>query len=186
MTDAIKHGAWDQWTADKYHQSSPKLAQWMASYLPIDTNVIDIGCGNAFYISELASVGFNCLGIEGFPLNNFLHDQIVIKDLTEPIDLPVRGSVICLEVIEHIDKKYESILLDTITKHCSKHLIVSWALTGQAGINHVNCVDHSYVVRTFMDRGFGYMFAITNDVRSNHINDNTNWFRNTLQVFERV
>ncbi len=59
------NGIWSQWSADKYHQSSPKLANFMASYLPPNEHVIDIGCGNAFYIAELAKKGFECTGVEG-------------------------------------------------------------------------------------------------------------------------
>lgn len=183
--DAMQsNGVWSQWQADTYHQSSPKLAEFMAHYLPKDKNVIDMGCGNGFYIGELAKQGFNCLGIEGCPLNNFLHDQIEIMDLTLPHDLPVRGSVISLEVIEHIDKQYEQIFLDTVTRHCSGDLIFSWALTGQPGIGHVNCVDQSYAIDQIVKRGFKFLPGTTQQFRK-HIDENCNWFERTLLIFHR-
>jgi hypothetical protein len=187
MNKVLQNGAWDQWTADKYHQSSPKLAAWMAKELShyedqINSPVIDFGCGNGFYIGELAAIGFKCTGIEGYKLNNFYHDNIIIHDLTKPLDLGFKGSVISLEVMEHIDKKYESILLDTITKHCDGTLILSWALTNQSGIGHVNCVDQSYAIDQVVKRGFKFMVRPTNEAREN-VDDNTDWFRRTLLVF---
>lgn len=178
-------GIWSQFTADKYHQSSPKLAGWLASFLDIEKPVIDFGCGNAFYCHELASVGFHCLGVEGYRLNNFLHDNILVADLTTPLHISVRGSVICLEVLEHIDKKYESILLNTIERHCDRQLVLSWAITGQPGIGHVNCVDQYYAIEQLEKRGFTYLKTVTLHARQ-HIDKNTDWFERTLLVFERA
>lgn len=180
----MTQGIWDQFTADKYHQSSPKLAAWMAEFLTTDKPVIDLGCGNAFYCAELAKKGFQCLGVEGFPLNNFLHDQIAIKDLTQPIDLPVRGNVISLEVIEHLPKEAEYIFLDTISLHCTNKLIFSWALTGQPGIGHVNCADQEYAIEQIVNRGFNYLSEKTIEARKS-IDANTSWFERTLLIFER-
>lgn len=180
----LYNGAWDQWTADKYHASSPMLAGWLAKYLPLDENVIDFGCGNAFYVSELAAVGFNCVGVEGFKLNNFLHDQIIIKDLTEPIDLPIRGSVISLEVGEHLPKRAEQTFLDTITKHCTRHLIISWALPGQPGIGHINCQSQVYITSEIERRGFEFLPMETENARA-HVDKNTDWFERTLLIFKR-
>lgn len=178
-------GIWSQWTADKYHQSSPKLASWLASHFDLKKPVIDFGCGNAFYCHELASVGFQCLGVEGYALNNFLHDNILIADLTVPLHISSSASVICLEVLEHLDKKYESILLNTLQRHCDKQLVLSWALTGQPGIGHVNCVDQSYAIEQVEKRGFILLKDKTEEARMS-VDKNTDWFERTLLVFERA
>lgn len=178
-------GIWDQWTADKYHQSSPRLAKWIAGEFGRDGTevpIIDFGCGNAFYVGELASLGFKTLGVEGYNLNNFHHNNILIHDLTKPLDLGYKGNIMSLEVLEHIDKKYESIVLDNITKHCYGTLIISWALTGQPGIGHVNCVEQSYAIDQVVKRGFKFLVRPTKDAREN-VDENTDWFRRTLLVF---
>lgn len=180
----MTEGIWDQFIADKYHQSSPKLAAWMAEFLMPDKPVIDLGCGNAFYCAELAKKGFQCLGVEGFPLNNFLHDHVVIKDLTQPIDLPVRGHVISLEVGEHLPKSAEQTFLDTIAKHCTDKLILSWAEIGQPGIGHVNCQSLGYIISEMEAREFKLLPEAIREARKN-IDDNTDWFRRTLLIFEK-
>jgi SAM-dependent methyltransferase len=178
----MTEGIWDQFTADKYHQSSPKLAAWLAGYLSKEKSVIDFGCGNAFYCAELAKLGFESVGVEGFPLNNFLHDQIAIMDLTKPFNMPIRGSVISLEVGEHLPKEFEQTFLDNITNHCSGDLVLSWALPKQPGIGHVNCLPQEYVINEVVKRGFDYYPLVTVEARE-HIDDNCDWFRRTLLVF---
>lgn len=157
----------------------------MASYLPPDEHVIDIGCGNAFYIGELAKKGFACTGVEGFKLNNFLHPNVLIHDLTKPLRLVNKGSVICLEVIEHIDKNYEQIVLDSITSHCTGDLIFSWALLGQPGVGHVNTQPQSYAIEQIEQRGFEYLAATTLEAREKWVDKNTSWFERTLLIFRR-
>jgi len=179
------NGAWTQDEANTYHQSSPKLANFLKSYLPKDENVYDFGCGNAYYISELAKEGFQCTGIEGCPLNNFLHPNVIVADLTKRFKFGVEGSVISLEVIEHIEKEFEQIVLDTITNHCDGKLIFSWALTGQPGIGHVNCVDQSYAISEIERRGFKYLEADTKYART-QVDSNCDWFERTLLIFEKI
>lgn len=180
-----QNGIWNQWLADTYHQSSPKLAKFLSKILPKDKPVIDLGCGAGFYIAKLAGEGFKCIGVEGFALSNFLHNDILIHDLTKPVDLGWKGSVISLEVIEHIDKQYEDIVLDTITNHCNGILVFSWALTGQAGIGHVNLVDQDYAIKKVEERGFKLNQFLTEVGRSS-VDANCNWFERTLLIFERV
>lgn len=180
----MTEGIWDQFTADKYHQSSPKLAAWLAAHLPKNQIVIDFGCGNGFYCCELNKAGFGAMGIEGFELNNFLFDNIVISDLTEPINLPYKGSVISLEVGEHIAKEYEQTFIDNVTSNCDGMLVLSWALPGQPGIGHINCQPKEYIVEQIESRGFILLEPMTMEAREN-IDDNTDWFRRTLLVFAR-
>lgn len=176
-------GIWSQTEADKYHQSSPKLADWLAKYLPPDEIVIDFGCGNAYYISQLEKVGFRCCGVEGTQLNNFLHPNIKIQDLTQRVNLGFIGSVISLEVGEHLPKDAEQTFIDTLCFHSNGALIVSWALPGQPGVGHINCQPQEYIISEFERRGFRYIPEATKDARA-HIDKNTDWFERTLLVFQ--
>lgn len=185
-------GIWTKEEAIKYHQSSPKLARWLAQYLDIKTDVVDFGCGNAFYLSELAGVGFRCLGIEGTKMN-FLHDNVLVADLTSPLIsfmvqqwTAARGaSCICLEVMEHVPKEFEQNLLDMITENVDSKLILSWAELNQPGIGHINTVHQVYAVNEVVRRGFKYLESDTKEAREN-IDECCNWFRRTLLVFERI
>lgn len=179
------NGIWDQFLADRYHQSSPKLALWLASFFDPNKHVLDFGCGNAFYIGELASVGFRCTGVEGYKLKKFYHDDILIHDLTKPINLHCSdGNVLSLEVGEHLPEAAEQIFLDTITSHCTGKLVMSWALPGQPGVGHINCKPQEYIMDEVKRRGFLLDVEATVDARKN-VDDNTDWFRRTLLVFQR-
>lgn len=181
----LTNGIWDQFTADKYHQSSPKLAAWLANYLPKEEHVIDFGCGNAFYLGELSKQGFKCTGVEGTKLNNFLHDNVLIHDLTQPIHLVAKGSVISLEVGEHLPKSAEQTFLNSLAEHCTKHLIISWALLNQPGIGHINTQPQEYIIDQIRGRGFKLLPYKTMEARNN-IDDNCDWFTRTLLIFERA
>lgn len=180
-----QNGIWNQWLADTYHQSSPKLAAFLAKFLPKERNVIDFGCGNAFYISELEKQGFYCIGVEGSHLNNFLMNNVVIHDLTESIDLDVKGCVISLEVGEHLPESAEQTFLDTICSHCTDTLVLSWAMPNQPGIGHINCKPQEYIKEEVEKRGFIFDDYTTSQIRQNHIDYNTDWFRRTILIFQR-
>lgn len=177
-------GIWDQWTADKYHQSSPSLARWIADYLNKNRVVLDFGCGNAYYLSKLAEEGFQGVGIEGYKLNNFLFDNVYVFDLSKPLNLEFKGSVISLEVGEHIPKEGEQNFLDTVTNHCDSDLIFSWALPGQPGVGHINCQPQDYIISEVERRGFTFLPIQTQDARDN-VDENCDWFRRTLLIFKR-
>lgn len=203
----LENGIWDQQTADATHQSSPALAAFMAEYFPIDQPVMDFGCGNAYYLHELAKKGYKCSGFEGYPLNNFLHDNVTIIDLTQSIcminddicmqnesnidDMIIggnpyrRGSVISLEVGEHLPKEAQETYMQTVTRHCKDKLIFSWAEIGQPGLGHINCRDQKEVIEDVCARGFKYMEELTMKVRAT-IEENTSWFQRTLLIFERI
>lgn len=177
------NGAWDQFTADKYHQTSQKLADWMAGYLPKDKVFIDFGCGNAFYVSELSKQGLQGCGVEGTQLNNFQHPEVHIQDLTKRFYLGFLGSVISLEVGEHLPKEAEQIFIDNLCLHCNGSMIISWALPGQPGIGHINCQPQDYIICEFEKRGFKFLKDVTENARCN-VDKNTDWFERTLLVFQ--
>lgn len=186
----LENGVWTDDIADATHQSSPKLATFLKGYLDKTKPVMDFGCGNGFYCSELEKDGFKCIGIDGYPLKNHLNKHFKVHDLTKPLDIRsllqlVTGNVICLEVLEHVDKKFEQILLDTVTKHCSGKLIFSWALTGQPGVGHVNTVEQSYAIEQIEKRGFALNELATLEGREN-VDKNCDWFERTLLIFDKV
>jgi len=188
-------GIWSQAAAEAYHQSSPKLAAWLAGYLPKEVPVIDFGCGKGFYIYELQKQGFETSGVEGTRLTNTIMPPafIFILDLTEPITIYEDKtcsrlsscSVLSLEVGEHLPASAQETFMQTLVNHCSKHLILSWAEIGQPGIGHINCRSQEDVIQDVETRGFKLNREATADARAN-IDDNCDWFRRTLLVFERI
>lgn len=180
----LNNGAWTQDTADATHQSSPSLARWLSEYLNKNRVVLDFGCGNAYYLSKLAEEGFQCIGFEGFQLNNFLFENVYVFDLSQPINFDFKGAVISLEVGEHIPKEGEQNFIDNVTKHCDSDLIFSWALPKQPGVGHVNCQPQDYIIKEVERRGFTFLPIQTQECRD-IIDDNTDWFRRTLLIFKK-
>jgi hypothetical protein len=180
----LKNGVWSQELADSMHQSSVNLGAFLVEFLPKEFPVYDFGCGNGYYLSVLEKAGFNCLGFEGIQLNNFLCSTVRVHDLTTPVVLNEKGSVLSLEVGEHLDKSAQATYMKTITDNCRSHLVMSWAELGQPGIGHVNCRNQDAVIRDVERRGFNYLPGLTLKVRKT-IEDNASWFQRTLLIFER-
>lgn len=180
----LQNGVWTQETADATHQSSPNLAVWLANYLPNDTPVIDFGCGVGYYVHHLEQNGFEATGIEGFKLDSFLSKRIYVHDLTEKFPSFPKFSVISLEVGEHLPKSAQETFMNTLIDNCYKHLVLSWAEIGQAGLGHINCRSQEDVIQDVESRGFKLNKQATKDARNN-IDDNCDWFRRTLLIFER-
>ncbi len=175
------------WSDDenKFHIGSPELADFLSVYLDKDEWVIDIGCGDCFYLDRLKKAGFTKLwGVDGYKAHTCKMD-IQIHDLSQPLFLDKKGQVLCLEVGEHIPAKYEAELLDNITRACGSKLIMSWAIKGQPGIGHINCKNNDYIIKEIEDREFEFDKELTTKTRKK-IEEDTYWFRNTLMIFNKI
>lgn len=183
-------GYWDAETACKYHTTSVGLAKWIARFLKEEktTQLYDFGCGAGGYLRHLALEGFsNLVGFEGAPPIPREFSDVRQQDLTRPF-YPREGlglgNVICLEVGEHIPGQFENEFLDNITRFCSGWLIMSWAVRGQGGDGHVNCLDNYEVIPKVESRGFGINPRATRDARQ-AVDDSLFWLRGTVLVFDR-
>ena len=177
-------GFWRAEGVRKHHMTSQPLAEWIAVYLRGQeaTPVYDFGCGIGAYLALLRSRGFvNTTGFEGDPPHDGQH-AAVQHDLTEPFTVPIPGNVLCLEVGEHVPATYEDVLLDTITRAVRGTLILSWAVRGQGGDGHVNCLDNVEVIGRVCSRGLRYLAGRSVGARACA---DLPWFKNTLMVFER-
>ncbi len=179
-------GYWTQEEANFGHAYSNTLCDYMSNIFSKNEQLIDFGCGLGTYLSNLHNKGFTkLLGVEGYGLNNFEYDNIVIQDLAVDFDLNVRGNVMSLEVGEHIPKQYENVFIDNITKHCSNLLIISWAVPGQGGLGHFNEQPNEYIIGSIVKRGFQYMAEQTELLRQYPDDFCCPYFRKTLMIFKR-
>jgi 2-polyprenyl-3-methyl-5-hydroxy-6-metoxy-1,4-benzoquinol methylase len=178
------NGIWNAESA-KHHQSSLKFAKWLAGYLPKHTPVVDFGCGNGYYMGYLESEGFDATGIDGNDEIEILCSKFEKWDLADTVVRTKYGSVVSLEVGEHIPKKEQLLFILSITHNCKKHLILSWASIGQPGIGHINCRDQKEVIADIESRGFKLNKEATAEARQN-VDDNCDWLQRNLLVFERI
>lgn len=159
--------------------------------LPINM-VWDIGCGDGFYTQFLnrRSEGYiYCTGIDGNPYTkNIAGEYCIILDLSKKVELAPKDWSICLEVGEHVPQEFETVFLDNICHLSKKGLILSWAVKGQGGDGHVNCLNNDEVIERMSSRNFYLDGDATQELRSYCAEyPNTGWwFKQTLMVFRKA
>jgi SAM-dependent methyltransferase len=123
------------------------------------SSVLDVGCGTGTWLRAALDVGMSdVVGIDGVDIGPdrllFPQERFLVRDLTQPIDLGRRFDLaICLEVAEHLDRRYAETLIQTLVTH-SDCIVFSAAAPGQPGQHHVNCEPPSAWQRRFNDLGF--------------------------------
>jgi len=182
------------------YPKSEVLARKLINVFRTDEPVIDFGCGDCFYIHMLHSahfpkVKFKVFGFDGHvPKDHYEAGDDVISgfDLAFEKDMtfgrtkaPLRGQVLSLEVGEHIPKKYEHVFINTLCRHCSSRLVLSWAVPGQNGIGHVNCQTNDYIMIEVCKRGFEFNQHVTDFLRTG-IEMHVKYFSDTLMVFDKI
>ena len=188
MKEIAETGYWNGETAHIHHVHSQELSNWICNFLKDykSKNLFDFGCGLGNYLKDLKDNGFLYLtGFEADPPKNKVFDNIYKQDLTIYFNLnPNKGNVISLEVGEHIPAEHMNTYLDNITNNCDNYLITSWAIRGQAGFGHVNCLDNHEIIPLIEKRGFKLMEKETEEVRNIDLSE-APWFKNTLLIFKR-
>lgn len=168
----------------KYNRMSKSLITHISEYFNKDYPVYDFGCGNGEYLYELQKQGFTVFGYEGTPgINEISVIPITEHNLTIPLDKPKQtGNVMCIEVLEHIPKQYENVIVNTLIKHTKEKLVISWAVRGQSGVGHVNTQNSDYVIPLFESKGFLYNDEESRKWRYDASKDFP-WFANSLYAF---
>ena len=188
MSEIAKTGFWNGQTAHLHHVNCEPLSKWIVEYLKDhkDGCVYDFGCGLGYYLSKLKDAGFTKLtGFEGDPAKHKVFDNVIKQDLTLPFSVPEKGNCIFLEVAEHIPVEFENQMLDNVLSSCNNLLITSWAIRGQAGFGHVNCLDNHEVIAKITSRGFEYLEA--DSIAARNIDLSTApWFKNTIFIFKKI
>ena len=104
-------------------------------------------------------------------------------DLTLPLDLPVADWVLSLEVGEHVPSKYEGMVLRNLHRHNRKGIILSWAVLGQFGNQHINNHSNNYIIRVLTELGYTYDEELSKKFRGPERNHA--WFTGSLMVFRK-
>jgi SAM-dependent methyltransferase len=187
MNEIANTGFWNGETAHNHHVHSDNLSQWIYDFCIKKKiqSVTDFGCGLGEYLSKLSPIVNNAIGVEGSIPKQAKFEYIIQGDLTTDLKSKAFTSdlVISLEVGEHIPAEFMAVYLDNITNHSAKYLITSWAVRGQAGFGHVNCLDNAEIIPEFEKRGFKLLEKETEKARL-IIEDKAHWFRNTLFIFK--
>lgn len=163
-----------------WHQHSNKLLikimeLWWDKKMPI----IDLGCGHNFYMNVM-----NLLGYIGHGIDLIDFPGVFPLDITKPLDIRTPCNVISLEVGEHIPIELSGAYLDNVCRF-NGHVILSWAVPGQAGIGHINCQPNEWVIEQMAARNYEHVQDKTNELREAVKDCHCSWFKNTLMYFKR-
>lgn len=202
---------------------SQRLAAALKTILPKNKPVYDFGCGVGYYISELEKGGYLVHGFEGTPNIRSISDtrRITEQDLmcqmeffpfqvpygvnptegTDPNLLELHrtpmlpGSVMSIEVAEHIPNTHLVTYLSNVLGMCDGKAVISWALPGQGGLRHVSEANPEWVINfiqgsgEFDGKGHPFKFKYNHDesmfLRSEAGKD-FHWFKDSIYVFDRT
>lgn len=177
------------WSAEEAARSgypfNPKLLDKLPAILNHDKWVIDLGCGNGYYLKGLSEAGFAVVGYDGFIPEGVQYDLMFKADLAKPMPVRYKGQVLSFEVGEHIPVQYEGQFITNLVSHCNSRLVLSWAIEGQGGIGHVNCRNNDYIIDKITARGFNFNKHMSAFLRADTPMD-VRYFENTLMVFDKI
>jgi SAM-dependent methyltransferase len=159
----------------------PKMWKYIVDKYNIKS-VLDIGCGFGYHLKYFKDfLGLEVQGVEGSKIArdvSFFPEKILAHDYTTgPSDLT--GSFdLCwsVEFVEHVDELGVHNFMKDFDK--SKCVIMTHALPGQSGHNHVNCQPFTYWKQIFSEYGFIFDEDETNKIRKiamEDFNDFRNW-----------
>ncbi|MCK9273185.1 class I SAM-dependent methyltransferase [Candidatus Gracilibacteria bacterium] len=168
-----------------------------------DLNLInsfaDFGCSNGKLLESLKEKypSTKIIGLEYFEwAKKYASEKIVefikIEDLSKNLDLGKKYNIVnCSEVGEHLDKKYEEILIKNITKHSDDIVILTWSNDridpkGQ----HINPQKKSYIIKKVEAEGFYYWSEATQKI-SDYLKINlesvgNSWWSKNIMVFKKI
>ena len=110
---------------------------------------MDFGCGICTYAMKVKEAGIEDVsGNDGNPYTPQLTNGFASAlDLTQEQDLGRTFDwVQSFEVGEHIPEAKISMYVKNLVKHATKGMILSWAVIGQGGFNHINNKDNQEVI----------------------------------------
>ncbi len=154
-------------------------------------SVVDVGCANGIHLWALRKLGAQfTFGIEGtshwapYIEKNF-GDQYVIKDLREPVCLGKSFDlVMCLEVLEHLEKKSSSQAVKNLVGLGDTLLISACPIIG--GFHHLNPQPREYWVAKFERNGMTYQHDESMSLQDKFKDTRcSGWFKESLKVFRK-
>ncbi len=154
---------------DRNNQKINKdLVRAITSVIPKDETIIDIGAGSGRFVYALLEQGYKTVGIDGTEgIEELSRGLIHYANLTEDCSKFHKCADwgLFLEVGEHVSEEHEMTVLNQVAQIPKSHLIVSWAIPGQQGRHHVNCLWPDDVTDKFAQFGWFVDPVLTQKIR---------------------
>jgi len=150
------------------------IAAWISKNLA-PSRVIDVGCGPGHMMAALATHDIDVFGvdisdaaIERVKKKNFPVERFDLTVVNTPIPGAPYDMALCCEVAEHLDEKYASQFVDTLTR-CADLVYLTAAEPDPnlgVGMFHLNEQPNSYWIDLFAARDFSLDEDLTTDLRT--------------------
>lgn len=128
-------------------------------------SVLDLGSGMGYSANYFHKAGCQVIAVDGLENNCRKAVYPTIKcDLTKDKVFCEVDLVHCQELVEHIDEKYLSNLLASLS--CGKIILMTNALPGQDGYHHVNLQPTEYWINHLKKLGCTVMQEDTKRIRA--------------------
>lgn len=139
------------------------LATWIGKNFK-NKKVRDMGCGPGIYVQAIKE---HVEDVKGYDIDERIKNipNLELKNLFE-IDDPA-DLVICLEVAEHIETKFNKDIVESMYKNIKQGGTLIWtaAFPGQGGDGHINCQTRDFWLKQFTDRGLIYNHEVTESLK---------------------
>ena len=145
-------------------------------------SAMDLGSGWGGTGLYFARRDVYCLAVDGFRENvNKAIYPTIQHDLTQGAVYTRVDLVHCQEVVEHIEEKYITYLLDSLLT--GRIIVMTHAVPGQDGHHHVNLQPAEYWVDHLGQRGCSLLQEDTQRIRSLATRDGAMYMARTGMVF---
>lgn len=153
-------------------------------------SVVDVGCGNAEFLHQFQKRGIEVFGYEGS--KNAIDSALLDKKFIEQFDLKNLITprnrydlALCLEVAEHIEKKFSNRLVENVTS-LSDMIVFTAAPSGQGGHFHINEQPKEFWIDLFEQNGFNYDSSLSQQMQAEFKEKKViNWYSDNLMVFKK-
>jgi SAM-dependent methyltransferase len=150
-------------------QSAEVIAAWAAQRLGTKS-LLDLGAGAGYYLRAFSKRGAEVFGLEASPAGVRATGSQALAlayDLKRPVHLSrTFDTVMCVEVAEHIPRKFSATLVESICESSSRFVLFTAAPPGTDGVDHINCRDGSFWHALFAQRGFQVREDLTSELRA--------------------
>jgi SAM-dependent methyltransferase len=162
-----------------------RIADWIKENIK-PTKVLDIGSGPGMYVKSLLDRGVDAFGID-------VDERVEGKDYLAKESLfdtkRTADTVICFEVLEHIDPMYADQEVDAIYNAIEPGgtLVFTAAQPGQGGVGHINCRPKEYWLKKFVAKGLIFHPGLTGElITFNRKGVHMGWFVNNVMIFKKL